>query len=459
MNRTTVRSSRKSLIINLGFSLHHVEKLLYPLHRIIIAPPSFFYRLEKIFELRDHSWKDKIMLRADTWRYGRSCPLLMKRSLQHQSGLSTFGLSSATNLTSALASSRRGQAERAPTFSEVTEAVTVLGIDSPSRITEKELKTKYRELVKKHHPDAGGSEATMSKITVAYDRISRMTHREKEEFDLQRRAFRGGGGTSSSSGSGTRAYNGRSPYETSYKYTYDASSSDYNREDAQFTRAYHARNQPPRSSYAPRGPSGIKTPFSQRDLWNWVSYQAPRDIGRDIRRISPTALFIRMVLAYVAWSMLFAVMYRKYRDWRQEEGWTQAEQLARDEQREELLRVRRELAERIRMARDPNQNAARERVKELRVLEYAQRRQVELQQQELRGWPAVDPARGRIVRRPFEPVGIVYYEPMLTLEEQQQQQQLAASASSERPAVSVSAVPEPFSPQRVLWNGAAAANR
>ena len=63
--------------------------------------------------------------------------------------------------------SRRAQAERPATFSEITEAVTVLGIEGLPTMSEKDLKTKYRALVKKHHPDAGGSEAMMSKVTVA----------------------------------------------------------------------------------------------------------------------------------------------------------------------------------------------------------------------------------------------------------------------------------------------------
>jgi curved DNA-binding protein CbpA len=324
----------------------------------------------------------------------------------------------------------RFQAERPATFSEITESVTVLGIPELSKMSEKDLKSKYRELVKKHHPDAGGSEATMSKITVAYDRISRLSKREREEFDMQRRAFRGGSGAGSSTYSnqfsGFTKHNpqsryARNPYEASYKYNHDGQAPPAGgpgwAEEGHFSRAYNFRNHQGsggRSSYAPRGPSNFHTPFSVYNAWDWVTSGFTRP-GSDFRQMAPSAIFFRLCMAYVMASIIFSLMYRRYRDWRQEEGWSQAEHLARDEQREELLRVRRELAERIRQARDPMATTARERAKELRALEYAQQRQVELQQQELRGWPAVDPSRGKIVRRAYEPVGIVYYEPVVQI--------------------------------------------
>lgn len=340
---------------------------------------------------------------------------------------------------SPLCTPRRCQADRPSTFSEITEAVTVLGIDGLPNLSEKELKGKYRALVKQHHPDAGGTEAMMSRITVAYDRITRMSKREKEEFDMQRKAFRGGGSGSSAFAQYARSpqsnQRGRNPYEASYKYNPDemgGRATDGPRggpgwaQEGQFSRAYHNRQHGPGSrrsgptyGQASRGQTNPNaTPFSILNMFSpWEWNQRANKGMRDIRSFTMPQIFVRLCVSYILASMLFAVFWRRYRDWQQEEGWSMAERLSKDEQREELTRVRREMAERMRSARDPMGAAAREREKEQRALEYAERRTIELnlqnnqKRQELRGWPAVPPSKGKIVRRPFEPIGVVYYEP------------------------------------------------
>lgn len=45
----------------------------------------------------------------------------------------------------------------------------VLGFDAGSNVTREQLDSKYSSLAKKHHPDAGGSHATMAEINAARD--------------------------------------------------------------------------------------------------------------------------------------------------------------------------------------------------------------------------------------------------------------------------------------------------
>lgn len=54
------------------------------------------------------------------------------------------------------------------TYADVQEALTVLGVGT--RATLKEIRSRHRELVKRHHPDAGhgGETETIRKVNAAY---------------------------------------------------------------------------------------------------------------------------------------------------------------------------------------------------------------------------------------------------------------------------------------------------
>jgi len=51
----------------------------------------------------------------------------------------------------------------------VVRAFEVFGFPIDSKPTPEMIKTKYRELAKRYHPDKGGDEKTMKEITVAYE--------------------------------------------------------------------------------------------------------------------------------------------------------------------------------------------------------------------------------------------------------------------------------------------------
>jgi hypothetical protein len=48
------------------------------------------------------------------------------------------------------------------------------GVKAPLKYSADQLKTLYRALVKKNHPDIGGSANAMSEINAAYDVLSRV---------------------------------------------------------------------------------------------------------------------------------------------------------------------------------------------------------------------------------------------------------------------------------------------
>ncbi len=54
------------------------------------------------------------------------------------------------------------------TYADLQEALRVLGLGE--QVTLKELKTRYREMVKRHHPDAGiaGDPEIIRKVNAAY---------------------------------------------------------------------------------------------------------------------------------------------------------------------------------------------------------------------------------------------------------------------------------------------------
>lgn len=304
-----------------------------------------------------------------------------------------------------------------PTFAEITEDLNVLG--ATLDMSAADLKKKYRELVRTHHPDAGGDEKTMSKITVAYDRLSGLSNREKEEFKAQRNAYRGGSGNFGRSGAAAGMYSQQAQrtYAGSYQRpAYGQQSTagadhGWGQEGADFSREYARANARATYNYNSRNPGAYsENPFRNHDTVNL------NQAFKHFLRMPLNSLMVRGLLLYIVISMVFAIVYRRYRDWRHEEGWKASESLARHEQLERLHQLRQELQDRVDRSRD-GRNTKRwedfEKAKELRVQEYAQRRQLDAQAQEaeLSSWPRFDDTQGSLVKRPYDPPGITYFEP------------------------------------------------
>ncbi|CAJ1017388.1 DnaJ domain containing protein, putative [Leishmania lindenbergi] len=325
---------------------------------------------------------------------------------------------------------RHASTGRRPTFAEIAEALDVLEVSID--VDPKALKRKYRELVKKNHPDAGGEEATMARVTVAYERLSALTNREREEFKLQK-TFRGGGGASSAAsrryrpgppgGFGYAAPNG--PFQSQTVNMYG----QYYPQDA--NTAYHqAHSSKGQQGYwnhfhSRSGSGGFaNNPFTSNNPFSMYA-QAQR-----ARFTSSGSLLIQGLVVYLVLSTIFLFVYRSYRDWRHDDGWRMSESLARHEQMQEIHRIRQEMNERARtmQQRDDDYAAAapyggRQYVGESpkdRAFEYARQRRIQMMQErpeaaanlpELRGWPKIGEEKGRIIKRAQDPSGIVFFEP------------------------------------------------
>lgn len=304
-----------------------------------------------------------------------------------------------------------------PTYSEISESLSVLGVDIKADV--KDVKKKYRELVKKHHPDAGGDEKTMSKITVAYERLTSLSKREIEEFQSQKNAYRGGSG--GFGGAAQRTYAGyarpaSSMYGDQTNDPFGAGNNHQWQQGPDFTRAYAQANARATYNYNRGGAFG-DNPF--RSAGFNVKRQA-----NSFTKLPFASLVLRGIAAYFGLSLLFLFFYRRYGDWRHDDGWKASESLARHEQMEALQRIRQDLNERVNASRNrennPNWRSDFERSRELRVMEYSQKRMLEMQEAEFASWPRFDESRGKLVKKPFDPPGISYFEPGVENEKKRQ---------------------------------------
>lgn len=318
-------------------------------------------------------------------------------------------------------------ARRASSFAEISEACAVLGVDVDC--DPRQLKRTYRDLVRKHHPDAGGDEATMSRITVAYERLSGMSKSEREHFHALRAAYRGGTTTtttSSTTGSGRAGQN-----RTGAGYTaYGASGSG-----GGGAQGFYA---PPNDDYFAQRPTGQRGHYTYQQQGrrygeNPFSSTHPFAFHTQLRRawtMPLSSILLRGIVVYLGLSIIFLLIYRQYRDWLHDDGWKMSESLARHEQLLELQRVRQEMNERIRAAREAAaahnasvrafvsrendgtdyNTATSSQGQELRALEYARRRQMEMSE-EVKGWPQFGDEKGRLIRRAQDPPGVVFFEP------------------------------------------------
>ena len=377
--------------------------------------------------------------------------LTMQRVRRSGAGTSaTYAASQMGAAAAVLAASRRFFADRPATFSEIAEALKVLGVSIT--VTDKELKKQYHQLVKKHHPDAGGCEKQMSKISVAYETISNLSAKDKDQFNLQKGSYTASSGHSQrggfqSSRGGSGAY--RRPYEDTYNTNFHRQQ-EYARAHAQQRGAgfYNFRGA---ASGGPAGPD----PFAQ----NPFTARHPFSMGSNFRQfgaMSFNQIFLRGLMLYFLVSLLVASLYRSYRDWANDDGWKMAESLSRHEQLAELHRIRQEMKERMTNVERSREDAYQreglgtfagpfrrqqalqqdaERIKELRALEYAQKRQMDLETQarEMRGWPKFDPSKGVLMKFENDPVGVVYFEPRVPSLSQANMLSMDQRASSNDP--------------------------
>ena len=66
----------------------------------------------------------------------------------------------------------------------MTNPYDILGVDNSS--SDADIKTAYRRMAKKHHPDAGGDEKHFAEISNAYDQIKNADSRFNwEQSNLQ----------------------------------------------------------------------------------------------------------------------------------------------------------------------------------------------------------------------------------------------------------------------------------
>lgn len=297
----------------------------------------------------------------------------------------------------------------AASFADINKACTLLGatVDTDP----KELKGKYRELVKKHHPDTGGSEEMMKQLGIAYQTLTGLSKRDKQEYS---QFGRGGAADTSSAGAAGRP-RGHSKFygnggAQSYQTAYDYQQAYQNQRKRTYARYGAYQDPTTTTAEAYRQYQKMYNPFAAGS--NAQSFEQFVNSGFGSNRLLSRGQLMTVVTMYFVLFMIVTSVYRRYTDWKQSEGWAQAERLARHEQLEELAQVRQEMRERARRqlaeVNERRRGDVSEAAKERRAYDYAQQRTLE---QALRGWPAFDPALGQLMRHPADPLGIVYFEP------------------------------------------------
>jgi len=66
-------------------------------------------------------------------------------------------------------------------YEEIREALEVLGL--PEMITREEIKRRYRQLARTHHPDRQGESREMERINRAYEQLMEYVERFRFRFD------------------------------------------------------------------------------------------------------------------------------------------------------------------------------------------------------------------------------------------------------------------------------------
>lgn len=322
---------------------------------------------------------------------------------------------------------RRSAGFARPSPSEITRALSTLGVTIS--ISEKDLKKKYIDLVRLHHPDRGGDEEKMKDLTTSYDLIGGLSESEKQSYQQQ---LRSGYGPSSGRGGGG---NGNQPFHEQRAYDFAAAYQRHAQQQGQQrSRPLHYRYTPEESE---KRHQGMENLFRNSGPMSGV-----------LSRLQRTPLYIvlmRALVAYLVFSSLLLLMYRSYMDRASAEGWNSLHSTARYERMEDLFRTRQEQLERLREGGDRRSILGRkddvERNKERRAMEYAEQRVQDLRKLETQSWPTLpaDGALGCLLKDPKDPLGITYFEPQLPAS-------LAASTSASQPPAGTAATPAGTSP-------------
>lgn len=272
------------------------------------------------------------------------------------------------------------RAGRRPTLADVQDALQTLGVTL--QMDTKEWKRRYRALAKEHHPDAGGDPAIMTRITVAYETLTQLSKRERDEFaDLLRYSSSGAGmaaAAATSSRAGGTAAGRRTSSASSYRYAYatggpsSSSSSSYYRSPGDASangndktqsassaeEAYHHQREQKEafwSFYARRSPMGNRrttkgpwsgSSFSSASRDQYSSY--PNPFGgpgafyfgmrphQRARFMASRTLIMRGLAMYFLLLAVAMFVYRFWRDKRHEYEWRTSERMIRNERLQEV---------------------------------------------------------------------------------------------------------------------------
>lgn len=292
-----------------------------------------------------------------------------------------------------------------PTPADISQSLRLLGADI--KFSPTELKGKYRKLVKENHPDTGGNEEKMKALSVAYSTLLSLSKAEKQEY--QRSFQRAGSSTTSRAGNDNKT---ERPMSHAYQHPGDAfrqRNTDYFRN---YDYDFYRRRQQQQKEYEEK--NGGET----FNLWDAINSRDFRQAIRyGARRSSMGSFFVTLFLMYMVVSALAMIIIRAQRDQRHRVEWADSSRMTPEERMEELMRIKQELRERLntsQLVSNLRQRADAERVKQLRAVEYAQRRLIEQDMQRLDknlGWPVVPSSKGLVRQDASDPPGIVNFEP------------------------------------------------
>lgn len=232
----------------------------------------------------------------------------------------------------------------------MSAALETLGITMETDT--KTCKQRYRELVRQHHPDAGGRAEEMARVTAAHDLLSSLTRAERAEFAQLLRhhaghaaSGRGGMGSAASSSAFSSAPRYTSPHR--HRYAYARPGSEASGEDG------GERGRTPRSD-------GGGDPFRRAKddaFWSFFAQRTGRQTGRTAprshaydpfnagvfhfgmrplqraRMMRARQLMMRAVAVYLLVASLILLVFRWFRDRQHEYGWEAATRLSQNEQR------------------------------------------------------------------------------------------------------------------------------
>eukprot|EP00796_Vickermania_ingenoplastis_P002249 gene2249-1409_t len=318
---------------------------------------------------------------------------------------------------------------RRPTLAEVSNAMEVLGVTLD--MSPKEWKSCYRLLAKRHHPDAGGDADTMTRITVAYEVLTTLTPREREELKL---ALRHGGGSTTSTAAarhntGTRAGSQRPEYRYAYASTPgdaapgargEKQSSSYRMDcNEPFSRqrdyqdafwSFYARHSSQGNYRSTGSPHARENPTNHygRESSTFNPFQIPFYHGmRPLQRarfMRSRQLMIRGIAAYLFFVALFLFIYRVFRDRRDAYEWRLAEHLSRHERYQALH------TNSMRRAA-PAEDEVHPRLDHRALWRVMRWQEEQRAMAERLGWPAVPAGAGSVQQTAEDIYGVMLFQP------------------------------------------------